>query len=261
MKRLYMTCMLALAGTLLVLAGCNSSAAPQAPAYQILAGNDAMSTGIVISQQETGIRVSGLGKVSVVPDIVQLQLGVEARRDTVEQARSDAAAAMDNVIKVLKGTGIVEKDIRTGYFNIQPIWQWNEGRQKNELNGYRVTNMVIVKVRDTAKAGSVIDDVAQAAGDLTRIDSIGFTIDDPEPHYVLAREMAVKDAMNKAAQIADAAGVKLGQPLSISEGASYSPLTSRDYLESASAVPAPSTSINPGEQELQVTVQMVYSIN
>ena len=69
--------------------------------------------------QQSGIWVSGSGRVVVVPDLALLNLGVEARAQTVEQARDQAATAMDEVIAVLTGSGIQMKDIQTQYFNIQ----------------------------------------------------------------------------------------------------------------------------------------------
>jgi uncharacterized protein YggE len=57
-----------------------------------------------------------------------------------------------------------------------------------------VSNSVTVKIRDVAKAGSIIDAVIIAAGDNTRINGITFTVDEPEQYYAQARELAVTDA-------------------------------------------------------------------
>ena len=218
--------------------------------------------GIIYSQQQVGLWVTGEGKAMATPDVVLLSLGIEAEAKTVAQAQRDAAEAMDGVMKALKSNGVAEKDIQTQRFSIYPVRKWIEDEQREITIGYRVTNMVVAKIRQMDKAGTIIDAVAEAGGDLTRIDSIGFTIDDPTSYYKEARAKAVGDATAKAKQMADAADIKLGKLLYISEGSQYvQPVVVRDYLMKAEgAAPAP-TSISPGELEIRVTVQMVYDID
>ena len=217
--------------------------------------------GMVYSQQQVGLWVTGEGKTMATPDIVLLSLGIEAEAKTVAQAQQDAAEAMDGVMKALKSNGVAEKDIQTQTFSIYPVRTWVKDDQRQIITGYRVTNIVVAKIKQVDKAGPIIDDVAEAGGDLTRIDSISFTVDDPTTYYEDARAKAIGDAMEKAKQMAQVAGVKLGKLLYISEGTSYMPpVVVRDYAMSAEgAAPAP-TSISPGELEIQVTVQMVYDI-
>ena len=134
-------------------------------------------------------------------------------------------------------------------------------KQQEIVIGYRVTNMVTAKIRDVGKAGTVIDAVAAAGGDLTRINSIGFTVDDPSTYYEEARQKAVADADAKAKQLADLAGVKLGKPTYISES-SYmpGPIYRQDLVAKAAAAPAVTTPISPGEMEITMNVQLAYAI-
>jgi len=127
--------------------------------------------------------------------------------------------------------------------------------------GYRVTNMVTAKIREIDKAGPIIDAVAAAGGDFTRINNISFSVDDPTAYYEEARQKAVADARAKAEQLAELAGVNLGKPTYISEGA-QAPIYPRDlyYGEAGVPAPAPPTPISPGEIELTLTVQVAYAI-
>ncbi|HEX9976416.1 MAG TPA: SIMPL domain-containing protein, partial [Dehalococcoidales bacterium] len=50
---------------------------------------------INLKSQQEGIWVTGQGKVTVVPDIAILQLGIEAQAATVAQAQTQAAQGMD----------------------------------------------------------------------------------------------------------------------------------------------------------------------
>ena len=217
--------------------------------------------GIIYSQQQVGLWVTGEGRTMATPDVALLSLGIEAEAKTVAQAQRDAAEAMDGVMKALKSNGVAEKDIQTQRFSIYPMRKWIEDEQREIIIGYRVTNIVVAKIRQVDSAGTIIDDVAEAGGDLTRIDSIGFTVDDPTPYYKEARAKAIGDAVAKAEQMAQVADIKLGKLLYISEGTQYvQPVIVRDYaMKAEGASPAP-TSISPGELEIQVTVQMVYAI-
>ena len=211
--------------------------------------------------QLSGIWVGGSGRVVVTPDLAMLSLGVEARGLTVQQARDDAATAMDRVMRVLTASGIEEKDIRTQFFNIQPEYQWNDRDRKQELVGYRVTNTVSVKVRDLEGVGILIDQVADAGGDLVRINNIGFTVENPEQFAAQAREAAVKDALAKARQFADLTGVTLERLLYIAESGANVPIV-RNFAEARvdAAIAAPPTPISPGETDIILTVRAVFAI-
>ena len=98
----------------------------------------------------------------------------------------------------LTGAGIAEKDIQTQYFNIRRVTRWDNVKEQEIVIGYRVTNMVTAKIREIEKTGTVIDAIAVAGGDLTRVDSIGFIVDDPSPYYEEARQywkQAEKDGL------------------------------------------------------------------
>ena len=212
-----------------------------------------------LNSQQEGIWVSGEGKVTVTPDIATLGLGIEAQAETVAEAQSQATEAMDGVMTALTDSGVDEKDIQTQYFSIDQVTRWDKEGEEEIVVGYRVTNMVTAKIREIDKVGSIIDTVAAAGGDFTRINSISFSVDDPSPYYEEARQKAVADARAKAEQLAELAGVRLGKPTYISEWASY-PVYPRAIYEAAAPVPAPPTPISPGEMELTLTVQVAYAI-
>jgi uncharacterized protein YggE len=227
-------------------------------------------TGLKISAQQDGIWVNGSGKVYAAPDVAVLNLGIESQEATVAEARDKAAEAMQKVMDALKSEGVAEEDIQTQRFNIQHIKDWelkyfdeDEGAREEVVLGYRVTNMVIAKVRDIETVDTIIDAVALAGGDLTRIDNIGFTVDDPSPYYEEARAQAIEYAKAKAKQLAELGGVKLGAPTYITEN-SYMPSSnyiSRDMVAEAGAIaPSATTSISAGEMEITANVQIAYAI-
>jgi len=221
--------------------------------------DEAEVVGSISSQQNIGIWVTGVGEVPVVPDIAVLSIGVQAQKDTVAEAQQAAVGAMNGVMGVLDTYNIEEKDIQTQQFSIQPVYRWDNGEQT--LLGYSVTNIVIVKIRDIDDAGSIIDAAVAAGGDYTRVNSISFTVDEPEAYYEDARQEAMQDAEAKAKQLAELGDVKLGKPNYINEYSGYisPPVIYRDFAEGAPSADT-ETSISPGEIEIQLTVEVHYGI-
>jgi len=236
------------------LAGCGAGGAT-------LSG-EAGNLKVSLNTQQEGIWVSGTGKVSAVPDIATLQLGIEAQEASVAEAQAQAAEAMDRVMKALADSGVDQKDIQTQYFNIRRVTRWNDVTNKEEVIGYRVSNMVTAKLRDMGRIGSVIDTVAVAGGDLTRVNNIGFSVEDPTPYQNDAREQAMVEAKAKAGQMAELAGMKLGKPTYVTENVYVpTPIYRQDFfMEKAAGAPAVETPISPGEMEISVTVQVAYAM-
>jgi len=223
-------------------------------------GQGSTVAGGVISSQQEGIWVTGRGEVSVVPDIVNLRLGIEAQEKSVAEAQTQAMEAMDRVMSALRENGVAEKDIKTQYFSIRRITKWDRDKEEEVVVGYRVTNMVTAKLRDVDKAGAIIDAVAKAGGDLTRIDNIDFSLDDPSTYYEEARKEAMVEAQDKAEQLAKLAGVRLGKPTYISEGIQAPPIYPRVMVEMVEEAVVAKTPISPGEIEISLTVNVAFAI-
>jgi uncharacterized protein YggE len=247
----------------LVLAGCTAEGSTTAESG---AGSSKLGAGMTYAlgenAQQTGVWVSGTGEVSVTPDVAVLRLGVEAQAASVSEAQSEAADAMSEVMASLASNGVASEDIQTQWYSIAPVTKWIEDTREEITIGYRVSNTVAAKVRNIESVGTVIDAVASAGGDLTRVSSISFTIDDPDPYYDQARAEALADAMDKAEQIASIAGVGLGKPFYISETGGVVPpvpypAMDYSYAESGKAT----TPISAGEIEITLTVQMAYAID
>lgn len=224
---------------------------------------------MVYNSQSTGIWVSGQGTVTTVPDVAILSIGVEAEAATVDEAMDEAAVAMDRVITSLHANGVAENDIKTQWFDIYPIKDWVDidysvkswiEDDYEVLIGYRVTNMVTVKIRDVEATGQIIDAAAKAGGDLIRIHGVSFTVDDPSLYEGDARAQAIADARAKAQQLASLAGVHLGSPFYISESGGFYPIYQDYYGMGIMEAERVATPISPGETEITITVQMAFAI-
>jgi hypothetical protein len=167
---------------------------------------------------------------------------------------------MDKVMTALKGAGVAEKDIQTQYFNIQPVYQYDNNKQQSIIIGYQVTNTVTAKVRNVAQTGSVVDAAVAAGGNASRVNNVSFTVDDPTFYYAQARVKAIADAAAKAQILAQTANVTLGKPTYLNESTSTPVIYRADLATASGAVPATTTPVNPGELDITVDVQIAYAI-
>ena len=211
--------------------------------------------------EQAHIAVQGTGTISARPDMVNLQVGVQIQKDKLEDAQSEAATKMDAAMKQLKAAGIDDKDISTAQFNVEPVMDY-QPNVAPRVTGFRVTNIVNVKVRDTAKAGKLIDDLVASGTNM--VYGLSFSFSDPSALMKQAREQAMKDAQDKAAQLARLGNVTLGPPIMIQDGGSNTPppiiMKSADMAAGAAREMAPPTAINPGQQEIRVDVSVMYAI-
>ena len=226
-----------------------------------LTGCEPQIIGPLLQSQESGkIHVTGSGSVVSEPDIATLHLGVSVEKETVAEAREAAAAAMTGVIAALKANDIAENDIRTERFSIYPQYDYTDNGRV--LRGYSVNNTVSAKVRELENLSDVIDDAAEAGGDIVVVNSIQFMVEDPTPLQAQARALAAKDAAAKAQTLAEASGVTLGKPVTITETTSGGrpPIAFAKSEEFAADSAGSSTPIEAGELTIIVNITVVYEI-
>ncbi|MBA3871785.1 MAG: SIMPL domain-containing protein, partial [Anaerolineae bacterium] len=122
---------------------------------------------------------------------------------------------------------------------------------------YHVQLAVTVTIRDISKVGAVIQaGLGAGANDLN---SLSFGIADSKSLEASARKAAVADALDRAKQLAEAAGVTLGTPLSISESIGSVPVPMFNRANDMVAAAAP-PQINAGQLSVSITVNITYSI-
>lgn len=227
----------------------------------VLTGCEPQIIGTLLQSQESRkIHVTGNGSVVGEPDIATLNLGVSVEKKTVAAAREAAAVAMTAVIDALKARGIAENDIQTERFSIYPQYDYTENGRV--LRGYSVNNTVSAKVRELETLSGVIDDAAEAGGDIVVVNTIQFMIEDATPLQTQARGLAVKDAEAKAQTLADASGVTLGKPITITETshAASPPIAFAKEAAFAEDSALSSTPIEAGELTVTVNITIVYEI-
>lgn len=226
----------------------------------VFTGCDQFVMPILPSPESRSVHVTGAGSVTAEPDIATIYLGVSVEKETVEEAREEAASAMTAVIDALKDNGIADRDIQTENFSIYPQYDYTE--EGRILRGYRVNNTVNARVRVLDSLSDIIDDATTAGGDIVVVNSIQFMIEDPTPLQAQARTLAVKDAQVKAQILAEAGGVTLGKPITITETSrsAVPPIAFAEEAEFAADSARTSTPIQAGELTVTVNITVVYEI-
>ncbi len=204
------------------------------------------------------ISVTGSGQANLVPDIAYLYLGVHTEKPTASEAMAENNAQTQSMIDALTKFGIDKKDIRTTNFSIYPQDKYDP--QSGTPTGekvYSVDNTVYVTVRDLKQLGDLLDTVV-AAGANT-INSIQFDVADKAEAIKTARAEAVKDAQAQAQELADSAGVTLGeiQALGFYDSQPYPMYEGKGGGAVAQSAAVP---IQPGQLTFTVTVNATYAI-
>jgi uncharacterized protein YggE len=217
-----------------------------------------------ISQPPATISVTGEGKVTAVPDIAAVTLGMQTKRmDSADSAKQQLEKVMDAVFKAVKALGVEEKDISVQYLSLNPIYDWTQTGQI--FRGFEASQSLRVKVRKLDTISDVVS-VATKAG-ANQVGGVEFTIDDPKALQAQAREKAIADAKGQAEKLADQLGVRLDDIISFSEGGGYYPpmpyarMDAMGMTGGGGDMVKESIPLPAGEQEITVNVTMTYSID
>jgi uncharacterized protein YggE len=234
---------LTLLASLLALSGC--AHAPR--------GGETM----VLREDAAGIQVLGEGEAEARPDVARFEIAIEARRPDVAAAREASAAAQTRVLDAIRAAGVASEDIQTTQLSIQPEYEYTDAGRN--LLGYTARNAVQVRVRAIDRASEIVDAGVGAGGDDVRLQGIGFELSDPESVRTAAREEAMSEARATAEQLAQLAGVELGEPIAIEEvsgeGGPRPMMMEMRMAEADTATP-----IEPGTTEVRVQLRVRWSI-
>jgi uncharacterized protein len=200
------------------------------------------------------ITVSGSGKVTIVPDVARITLGVTVTKPSVKVVREAGATVMNDIIAAVKALGVAEADIQTTNLSLYP--QYGTGSSP-KIVGYQISEQIQVTVRDLDKAGDVVD--AATAKGANNVNGVSFESGDPVKAQNDARAAAVAAARTSAKAMADAGNVSLGAVISITDASPVSPIWYA--APNAGALNDLATPVQPGTQDLTATVTVVFSIS
>jgi uncharacterized protein YggE len=207
----------------------------------------------------TRLDVVASGEVTRVPDIARITAGVVTVAPTATAALARNATQMASVRAALKRAGVADRDIQTSSINLHPDYRHDAQGSNPQIIGYRAGNEVSIRFRDIAATGRILDAlVAQGAN---QINGPMLAIDKPEAALDEARTQALANARARAQLYARALGKRVGRILSISEaGASYAPPAIMMRQSARGGAMADSTSVDPGEQSVAVSLSVSFEL-
>ena len=201
------------------------------------------------------IVVTGTATIDVTPDLARVIVNVQTPANTAAQAEAQNASASDSVRNRVAGAGIAATDIKTLSVQVWPQYDYRAGQ--SVLTGFMANQTLQFTVHDLRRIGGVID--AAVVGGATSVQGITYDITDHTAASAQALAKAVKDAQAKARAMTDAAGIRLGSVVSISdiEATPYPFPFVRGATSSASGA---ATQVSPPDVQLTVTVTVGWTI-
>ena len=222
-----------------------------------LLGPIPLTVNSIVTTQTDLFTVDGVGEVMAKPDQASFTVGVTQIGATSEAAENEVTTTTNTIIEELKRIGIKEDDIKTQNYSVYPNQNFEGGR--NSITGYTANQELQVKAESVEVANRALD-VATANG-ATNISGPNFTLNDEdiEKYRSEARLKAIANAKEKAKELADAAGVRLGRVVSVRESTDgQPPVPMFNRAEMAIDAGGDAANIQPGENTVRSTVSLSY---
>jgi uncharacterized protein YggE len=169
---------------------------------------------------ETGtISVTGSGEVLVTPDVAHLQLSISETAPTTRQAQNETNAKLAEVLKSLQNLEVAERDIQTSAISFSQDTEYDSSTRRSTVVGQIVSQTLNVQFKELTERPELLPSVLDVLGGINgiRINSLSFSLEDPQAHYVVARKLAFEKAQQKAEELAEYANLRLGAAVQISE--------------------------------------------
>ena len=211
-----------------------------------------------LAQPITGTRldINATGEVTRVPDIATISAGVTTQAPSAVEAIGQNATRIERVRAALKRAGIADRDIQTASINLSPQYRYVEN-QSPVLTGYQASNQLTVRFHDIRASGKILD--ALVGEGANQISGPNLSIEHPESALDEARTKAVAAARARADLYARALGMRVARVISVSESGGYAAPPPMPMMVRAQMAEA-KTSVDPGEQQLQISVAMTFEL-
>lgn len=165
------------------------------------------------------ISVSGIGEYKASPDQAVLNFQISVLEPTASQARAKAEQTVSSFFKALEKLKLKQGAVVADNLTVSARYTYQDG--KSSLNGFQGTRSVSVTLDDFSLIGEVTD-LAFKSG-INEAAGFTYQLKDPKAAQKQARSLAIADAKEKAQELAEGFGVKLGQPCQLSYGNTAAP--------------------------------------
>jgi uncharacterized protein len=204
------------------------------------------------------IITSGEGLVTAAPDRAFVSISAESRAKMPKLAQQQNATAMTAVQERLKAAGISGDAVRTITLDLQPEFDYNDGKQT--LRGYVARNTIEVRVDAIDKVGEVVD--AAVTSGATSVSNIRFDLKNRDAAQKRALEEAVTEARGRVEALAKAAGRTIDRIVRIEDQSESHVPPPRPMAQfRMAAADAAATPVAPGQLEIRARVVLTVRVN
>jgi uncharacterized protein len=166
------------------------------------------------NENRYNITVNGKGSVVVKPDQAKITIGIVTENQQLLEAQQENTIVSNRIIKTVRHMGIEETSIQTTLYNIQPQYDFIDG--KSVFKGYQVDHQLEIAVKDITRLGAILD--TSFKNGANRGGNIRFFVSTPEAYYLQAIKKAVHNAQEKAEVIAQTVGSAINTiPVKVTE--------------------------------------------
>jgi uncharacterized protein len=239
----------------LTLAALASALLLAAPGLQMTAHAQATPAATPAADQDV-IVTAGEGMVTAAPDRAFVSISAESRAKLPKVAQQQNAQAMTAVQERLKAAGISGDAVRTTVIDLQPEFDYNDGKQT--LRGYVARNTIDVRVDAIDKVGEVVD--AAVSSGATSVSNIRFDLKDRKTAEQRALTEAVTDARGRAEALAKAAGRSITRIVRIEDQSDSSAPPPRPMAQFRMAAEAATTPVVPGQLEIRARIVLTANV-
>lgn len=211
----------------------------------------------IVSPLQPSIVTRGQAIVTARPDRAFVTIAAESRSRNSADAQKQNAAAMTAVLQKMEQAGVPKDAVRTVGYELQPEFDYANGRQT--FRNYVARNTVDVRLDDIDRVGIVID--AAAAGGATTITGIRFDVRNRAALEREALRQAVADARARADAAAAGAGANIDRIVRIEEdGAPFEPPRPVMRMAAQAIERDVSTPVEPATIEIHARVTLTVSL-
>jgi len=204
------------------------------------------------------LTLTGEGLAEAKPELAIVQIGVAVTAKVAKDALAENSKLLTAALNAAKEAGIEPRDLQTSGLSLRPDIVRADKWPHREVIGYQVNNNVTMRVRDISKLGSLLDRLVVLG--INDIRGISFSVENPAPLVEQARAAAIRDVLEKAQKVAEAANLRIVRVLELSEEGVEAPAARQIVMARGASSPRPDVPVEAGELVYRARVNAIFEI-
>ena len=205
------------------------------------------------------ISVEGRGTVEIAPEYATLSASVSHVANTASEAQAVVDRLMNRLLDGVENLPIEEKTLDAGQLRIQPRYRWSPATEMQEFQGYEATRELTFRLLELDFLGDALQMLSREGA--TNVSAPVYGSSKSDEARARALTLAFASAKADASALAEAAGIPLGKPDSISTGGRATTVFRPASRAAASMSAEMAPRYEPGQLSVSASVSVVFSAN